>query len=97
MANETTKCIVTNPLSWTSTPEKISRKKNSGSVLKNFNALKKRVASAQVHGNILWSCKPKFIGNFMIRTKNYHIGDINLYYLSIRNNVKNRLQAYLKK
>jgi len=34
---------------------------------------------------------------FFIRPKNYHIGDLNLFYLNIRENAALRVAAYRKK
>lgn len=95
--NETIPAIVVNPLSWDTTSTRISRKENKGSVLKNFKRLKAKVTDAEIHNNILWSIKPRFFGNFLLKTNNYHIGDINLFYLSIRENVKQRIAAYWKR
>jgi hypothetical protein len=97
ISKETFKCYVTNPLTWTLDTNYASNKLNTGGVLKNFNRIKKGVVDAQVYNNILWSCKPKFFGNFLITNKNYHIGDINLFYTNIRQNVKTRIEAYQKK
>jgi hypothetical protein len=54
------------------------------------------VVDAQVHENILWVSKPKFFGNFLIKSDNYHIGDINLFYNNIRQNVKTRIAVFEK-
>lgn len=97
LAKETTPAIVVNPLSWDTSSTRISRKENRGSVLKNFKRLKAKVTDAEIHDNILWSIKPRFFGNFLLKTNNYHIGDINLFYLSIRENVKQRIAAYWKR
>jgi hypothetical protein len=97
LQNETVKAIVVNPLTWDTTSTRAGLKTNPGSVLKNFNRIKRRVTDAQIHQNVLWSIKPKFFGNFLLKTNNYHIGDINLFYLSIRQNVKQRIAAYWKR
>jgi thiol-disulfide isomerase/thioredoxin len=51
---------------------------------KNHGVKMYGVLSAEIKDNVLWTCKPKFFGNFLIRNKNYHIGDINLFYKNIR-------------
>ena len=94
---ENFKSLVTNPLTWTSDTLYAKRKLNTGGLLKNFNKLKKAVVDAQIHNNILWSSKPRFFGNFLLTNKNYHIGDINLFYDNIRENVRCRINAYLSK
>lgn len=96
VAKETFQAIVVNPLNWkTSSSSIIPREENTGSVLKNFNRIKKAVVDAQIHRNVLWTCKPKFFGNFLIRQKNYHVGDINLFYMNIRINVHQQIQTFL--
>lgn len=88
--------FVTNPLSWTITDEYVSAERNKGSVLKNFNKIIPHSTDAQVHGRILWSRKPKFPGAIFYRSKNYHIADINLFYVNMRENIEQRIFAYLK-
>lgn len=94
--NETVKMTVTNPLSWTSDEAFISATFNKGGVLRNFNKLVPNVVSAKVHDNILWSSKPDMPGKILLTTKNYHIGDINLFYVNIRENVGTRIRSYKK-
>ena len=81
------KAVVINPLTWTNTTDEISSSANEGGILKNFNKVIPHVVSALVHGNVLWTSKPHIFGKFLLRTKNYHVGDINLFYMNIRNNV----------
>ncbi|HRH48776.1 MAG TPA: DUF3089 domain-containing protein [Panacibacter sp.] len=89
--------IVTNPLTWDASKPEVSRKENKGSVLLKFNKLPPCVASAQVHDGVLWTVKPHFFGNIFYTNPNYHIADYNLYYLSVRQNVQQRINAFLKK
>ncbi|HEY8688667.1 MAG TPA: DUF3089 domain-containing protein [Chitinophagaceae bacterium] len=88
---------VTNPLTWASSEELAPARLNKGGILKNFNKVVPGVVSAQVHGNILWTSKPKFLGIIFLTTKNYHIADYNLFYLNIRENVNTRIQSFLLK
>ncbi len=96
VAKEKFECVVTNPLTWTTDTFYATSKLNSGAILKNFNKLKLGITDAQVHQNILWSSKPKFFGNIFFTNRNYHIGDINLFYDNIRKNVIDRIDAYLQ-
>ena len=89
--------IVTNPLSWTTDTSFVSRKANKGAVLTRFNKVFTSVADAQIRNGVLYSYRPHFPGSFLYRTDNYHIGDINLYYLNIRENVQERLSAFFRK
>ena len=88
---------VTNPLTWTTNEAYASREQNKGGVLRNFNKVYPHVTDAQIHKNILWSNRPQFPGSFLYRTSNYHIGDINLFYLNIRDNMQTRIAEYKKK
>jgi len=90
------KSIVTNPLTWTTDSSYAPKKLNKGTILTKFNKISKPV-DAQVHGNILWTSKPKFFGSVFLKSKNYHIGDINLFYLNIREDVRRRIGLFWKR
>ena len=85
---------VTNPLNWDTTDVYADFKLNKGAVLRNFNKVFPHVTDAQIHESILWSSKPKFPGSFLYTATNYHIGDINLFYLNIRENMQTRIQRW---
>ncbi len=88
---------VTNPLSWTTDTELVPATKNEGALFPPFNGgTRPNAVSAQVSHGVLWSNKPKFKGSWLVRSPNYHIGDYNLYWLSIRKNVATRIGAYWK-
>lgn len=89
--------IITNPLTWDSSKPLAARATNKGSILLNFNKLVPKVADANIQGNILWTSKPHFFGNIFYTTKNYHIADYNLYYISVRDNVNKRIKAFWKR
>lgn len=86
--------VVTNPISWNRTEEWATRKNNQGAVLANFKKLYKKAADAKIHGGILWTHHPRFPFSFLFRYKNYHIGDINLYYMNVRNNAQERVRSF---
>jgi hypothetical protein len=94
---EKNQSIVVNPLSWRTDNEYIGMDRNLGGVLYNFQKITPHVVDAKINGNILWSCKPDIFGKIFIRNKNFHIGDINLFYVNIRENVKCRVINYLMK
>jgi hypothetical protein len=89
--------VVTNPLTWNKSLPTATRDENPGSVLLKFNKISAHVANATIHNGVLWCDKPRFFGNIFLKTKNYHIADYNLFYLSIRQNAKLRTQSFLKK
>lgn len=92
---ENFKTIVINPLTWAADTTKAAATLNKGGVLKKFSKIVPKVVSAQVHHNILWACKPDVPGKFLFTAKNFHVGDINLFYMNIRYNVAARIRAYL--
>ena len=88
---------VTNPISWTTSNEFVSRKFNKGSILTKFNTIYTQTTDAQISNGLLYTRKPKFPGSFFYFSRNYHVGDINLYYMNIRENVKQRITMFLKR
>jgi hypothetical protein len=88
--------IVTNPLTWSSNQTSINRKANEGAVLYNFKKVIPKVAGATNHKGVLWTPKPKFFGNILYNTSNYHIADYNLYYMSVRKNAFDRASQFQK-
>ncbi|HET9056071.1 MAG TPA: DUF3089 domain-containing protein [Chitinophagaceae bacterium] len=92
---ETTSSYVTNPLLWTTDTIKAPRTLNKGAILWKFNKILLHSNDAQIHKNVLWIQKPKFPFSFLIPIKNFHAGDINLFYVNIRENIKTRI-AYWK-
>ena len=88
---------VTNPLTWTTTDEYAPRKLNTGSVLIKFNKVYRNTTDAQTSNGLLYVRRPKFPWGFLYFTKNYHPGDINLFYFSIRKNIQQRILAFNNK
>jgi len=88
--------LVTNPLTWKTDDTYASRNMNYGSVLYNFNKIYKGTTNAQINGDVLWVNKPKFPWSFLYFSKNYHAGDINLYYMNLRQNIGQRIDNYFK-
>lgn len=88
--------FVTNPLSWTSDQQFVLPALNTGSVLRNFNKIYYKTTDAQIYNGILWVKKPRFPGGFFYFSKNYHIADINLFYMNIRQNVRKRINMFRK-
>ena len=89
--------IVTNPLTWKIDSTYAPRNLNHGGILYNFDKVIPNLTDAQKHGNILWVRRPKKFGSFLIRLKNYHIADYNLFYVNIREDVKRRIGYFWKR
>lgn len=89
--------VCTNPLTWTTTEgERAPKTANRGAVLRNFCQVLPQVADAEVRNGYLLCAKPKFPGSIFFRRKNYHIGDLNLYYFNVRENAQARARAFWK-
>jgi hypothetical protein len=94
---ETLKAYVINPLTWTMDTTLAPASLNKGGVLRNFDKVIPGLVHAQIHGNVLWVNKPKFFGDILLKTKNYHIADYNLFYENVRENVGTRIRSFLDK
>lgn len=89
--------VVNNPLSWKLNDDlHIAKEENQGAVLRPFEKIIPAASDAQVYGPVLWASKPKFPGSWLLMGKNYHIGDMNIYYMNIRENVALRTAIYLQ-
>lgn len=88
--------LVTNPITWKTDHEYAHKKLNRGSVLFKFNKIYKRTTDAQIYEGVIWVKRPKFPWSFLYSTKNYHVGDINLYYMNVRENIGQRIKSYFQ-
>jgi hypothetical protein len=87
---------VVNPLTWTTDSNYAPASLNKGAVFRDFSKIMPQSNDAQIYNDILWTNKPKFKGSFLLRTKNFHAGDFNIYYMNIRDNAKARVNAFWK-
>lgn len=94
LALERSVCV--NPISWGYNEIPANSKAHKGAVLTDFNQVLPNICDAQVKGGILWLTKPKFRGSWLYVNPNYHIGDINLYYMDIRINAQTRATEYFR-
>ncbi|WP_336514780.1 DUF3089 domain-containing protein [Pollutibacter soli] len=97
VSNEDTSLITTNPVTWTPGTEVATRDLHKGAILYKFNSIAEHPNSTVVAGNALWISKPKFKGGVFYFQKNYHIGDFNLFYLNVREDVARRIRIYQQK
>ena len=97
LKHENGNSYVTNPINWTTTEGSYApRDLNKGSVLKNFNRVYPATADARISNGLLYARKPKFPWSFLYIKRNYHVADINLYYLNLRENISRRIAMYWK-
>ena len=92
-----TTIAVVNPITWKTTSEVADKTMQQGAVLFNLRKVYTQTQSAQVEGSALWVSHPKFPGSFLYRSKNFHAGDINLFYVDVRKDVSRKIDAFLKK
>jgi len=86
-----------NPLTWNTSTDFVNHKFNRGSILLKFNKIKKKLVGAEVHDGVLWIRRVHLPLGFLIRRKNFHIGDINLFYINIREDARRRAGYYWKR
>lgn len=96
LKGDSNNAYATNPLTWTTNNEYAGKNLHRGSVLTKFNKVYKHTTDAQVMNGLLYIKKPKFPWSFLYFTKNYHVGDINLFYMNIREDVRRRIGLYWK-
>lgn len=92
-----TNSICCNPLTWSSIETKIPTKNHLGAVPVSFDRVDKNLISAQViHGKV--EIDPIVLNgySFLNQKGNYHLGDYNLFYLNIRENVKLQVENFLR-
>ena len=90
-----TSIVVVNPVTWKTTNEIADKSLQKGAVLYNLNKVHTKTQNSQAEGNALWVSHPKFPGSFLYRNKNYHAGDINLFYVDVREDASRRIKYYL--
>ena len=85
-----------NPISWTTTSTYADKQQHLGMLGKDFNVYYPQTAAAQIDANskVLFVDVPQTVDDKLGRINNYHILDYNLFYMDIRNNVKQRAAAY---
>ena len=91
-SNDAAMVGVVNPLSWDTSTVEVPAEDNPGAVVFESGEVLLGLIGAQIQDGIIIADRPKFKGSWLIRTKDYHRGDINLYYLSIRENLEARLE-----
>lgn len=86
---------VVNPLNWTIKEERAPAALNKGGVLYNYRKGPiPELVWAERRDAGLFTNKPKFFGDILFNTRNYHIGDYNLFWLNIRENAVERVTAF---
>ncbi len=84
-----------NPLSWKNNEDHVSKDHHLGAIGILPNKVDKHYVSAKCHGEMLWVDLPSDPNyEAKLNRKNYHRVDYGLFYLNIRENIKQRIEAY---
>ncbi|MDX2284150.1 MAG: DUF3089 domain-containing protein [Bacteroidia bacterium] len=83
--------VVVNPLTWKTDGQPGSESLHRGFVWKDFDKIRPNLVGAQAHQGILWVSRPIPL----VPGKNYHTGDINLFWQDVRDNAELRIRTFL--
>ncbi len=84
-----------NPISWKNNEVVANKDEHLGGIDIVASSLDKNYARAKCHGDMLWvdiPDNPKYQST--LNKKNYHLVDYGLFYLNIRENIQQRIDAY---
>jgi len=85
--------VTTNPITWDDT--KTTRLEQHKGFLYTNNKIYDKALRIEVADGLIWSSNPKFpLRFFMSFLKNYHAGDINLFWQDVRENAVLRVRRY---
>ena len=86
---------VVNPLTWSTEPGRAPDSLNQGGILYNYEAGPiPGLVWAERRGAGLFTNKPRFFGDIFFGTKNYHVADYNFFWMNVRNNAVERVDAW---
>ncbi len=85
--------VVTNPLTWRTDTTYAGPEQHEGMLMGNYKKVKEQHVDAQAHGGILWVKNPIPLAPI----HNFHVADYNLFWLDIRTNVADRVDAFIAK
>jgi len=94
-AEKLQKAACINPVNWQIDPTLAASAEHQGSVLWKFKPSKPHRFSTRIEGGMVWITKPKIPFGFLLKVKNWHQGDYNLFYFNVRQNAQKRTQSYL--
>lgn len=87
--------VTTNPITW-SEAKKTTLEQHKGFLYTNGKIYSKALR-VEITDGLVWSSNPKFpLRFFMSFLRNYHAGDINLFWQDIRENAHERVQSYFR-
>ena len=88
--------VASNPITWDTA--KNTKKEDHKGFLYSNGKLYKNALKIEVIDGMIWTTLPKFPHRlFAIFKKNYHVGDINLFWTNIQQNSELRVKSWLEK
>ena len=81
-----------NPISWRTDTTKSIREEHLGILFRNHKIHYPHSVVVYNHKGVVWMKTPKIPFARFYKMKNYHIADYNLFWINIRNNLRNRLK-----
>jgi hypothetical protein len=90
-----TACV--NPLTWKQNDAVGENKLHLGAVRFDWKKTEKHLLRTKIHGSLLWIAftDPSLKKGFYHLGTNYHVSDVNLFYMNIRENAELRVKTYL--
>jgi hypothetical protein len=85
--------VCVNPLNWKQDNTYVDAKYNKGSISYSFNGITLNLVGAACRDGTLWISNP--VGSYYPLGGSYHIYDYAFFYINIRENVAQRVNAYL--
>lgn len=88
--------ITTNPITWKRDSTYSDVENHLGILYYDYTFKHAKTISVSPENGILWMKKPKVWFRWFLWKKNYHVADYNLYWLNIRENVRDRVNHYFE-
>ena len=88
------KCI--NPMSWDSSDNVNDCEDHLGVLTEKYKVKYKGKLTGRVHNGLLWLDAPHVFGGNLLHRDNWHSGDYNLFHVNMKENVKERVENFLK-
>ncbi|MEM6628888.1 MAG: DUF3089 domain-containing protein [Bacteroidota bacterium] len=84
--------IAVNPLTWETDPTFVPASQHQGMLKGDYKTFKRQFSGVEIQNGVLWVKNPVA----PLPAKNYHIADVNYFWLDIRANVAERVEAFLE-
>lgn len=87
--------IMVNPVVWNTDTTAVSYSVQKGYVGRRFAKPRAKTFGTRIKDNMLWVTKPHMFLGRLLKMKDFHIADYNLFWMDIRENVALRCKTYL--